>query len=500
MDCSGKELTEIPELHNLHITELDLSFNNTSVAVPANSSVWRSQLKFLCLNNNHIKDVVKSDFQSMPKLMHVYLDYNLITVIDSHAFEGNRKLLKLTLNGNELTVTQNTPFLTVPSLGWIELANCSISDMPNNFFENMTNLKFIRLSNNKIEQLDNELFANLRKLRLLHLEGNRVKQIDPDIFKTNHNLQRLYLSSNPLANSEASHFLSSSSLISLDISFCNITEIPDHFFSKLHSLMSLNLSGNLLTSFNMKAVPQNLEVLDISRNSLIYVTVTWTKIMLLDSLRHLDLTNNNFNCECHVLVLSKWCEILRNGKGSESSCEQFCPNRCGVPEQPNGGQRTIGDVHLRSDTISKETSMEPTIDDNQEHGEVETIEHSGVDANDTHGNLRVNEASASEGLGKTWNIIVYSCIGVLGALCLIGAIALTTDLILGCSRSRNKKVSRCPSKNTFRNVRLELMDTNDDRQEMTPLSHHSGFDYVSQAAHVHRNPQPGQLQRTSVRK
>jgi len=499
VDCSGKELTEIPELDIPHITNLDLSFNNISVAVPANSSAWRSQLKFLCLNNNHIRDV-KSDFQSLPKLMHVYLDYNLITVIDPHAFEGNSNLSKLTLNGNELIVTQNTPFLIVPSLSWIELANCSISNMPNNFFENMINLEFIRLSNNKIEQLDHELFANLRKLRLLHLEGNRVKQIDPDIFKTNHRLQRLYLSSNPLSNSKESHFLGSSSLISLDVSFCNITEIPDHFFTKLHNLMSLNLSGNLLKSFNMKAVPQNLEVLDISRNSLTSVTVTWTKIMLLDTLRHLDLTNNNFTCECHMLVLSKWCEMLRNGKGGESSCEQFCPNPCGEPEQPNGGQRKIGDDHIRSNIISKETSIEPEIDDNQEHGDVETIEDSGVNANDTHGNLRVNEARASEGLGNTWNIIVYSCIGVLGALCLIGAIALTADLILGCSRSRNKKVSRSPSKNTFRNVRLELMDTNDDRQEMTPLSHHCGFDYVSQATNLHRSHQPVQLHRASVNK
>lgn len=495
MDCSGKELTEIPELRVPHITNLDLSFNNISVAVPPNSSVWGSRLKFLYLNNNYIKDV-KSDFQSLPKLMHVYLDYNLITVIDPHVFEGNTKLSKLTLNGNELSVTQSTSFLIVPSLVWIELANCSISDMPTKFFEKMTNLEFIRLSNNKIEQLDHDLFAHLSKLRHLHLEGNRIKQIDPNIFKTNHKLQRLYLSSNPLANSNASYLLHSSSLISLDISFCNITEIPNQFFSKLHNLVSLNLIGNRLKSFNMRALPQNLEVLDISRNSLTSVTVTKAMIRLLGSLKHLDLTNNNFTCECRVLVLSRWCEKLRNQNGGSSSCEEFCPNPCGVPEQPNGGKRAIGNVHTRTNTISEGTSMEPETDDSQEHGDVETIEDPSVDANDTHGNLRVNEKREIGGSDKMWSIIMFSSIGVLGGLCLIGAIALMTDLILGCNKSRNKEASRTPSRNSFRNVRLELMDPNDDRHETTPLSTRCGFDFVSQPTNVHRSPQPGQLHRS----
>lgn len=493
VDCSGKNLTQIPELRAANITNLDLSFNNISAAVPPNSSVWGSQLKFLYLNHNHIKDVVKSDFQSLPKLMHVYLDYNLITVIDPHAFEGNTKLTKLTLNGNELAVTQNTPFPIVPSLGWIELANCSISHMPINFFRTMTHLEFIRLSNNKIEQLDHEMFAHLRKLRYLHLEGNQIKQIHPDIFQNNHKLQRVYLSSNPLANSKPSHLLRSSSLISLDISFCNITEIPKHFFSKLHSLESLNLSGNRLKSFNMRAVPQNLEVLDISRNSLKSVTVTSAMIRLLGSLKHLDLTNNNFTCECRLLPISKWCEKLRNENGGASSCQKFCPNRCGEPEQPNGGKTENVSVPTRTNIISEETSMEPKTNDSQEYGDVETIEVPGVDANDTHGDLRVNDERGSVGSGKMWNIIVYSSIGVLGGLCLIGAIALMSDLIIGCTKSRNRETSRSPSKNSFRNVRLELMDPIDDRQETTPLSSRCAFDFVSQPPNVHRSTKPGQL-------
>jgi len=495
VDCSGKELNEIPELL-ANITTLNLSFNNISVAVPPNSSAWGSRLKFLYLNNNLIKDIVKSDFQWLPELMHVCLDYNLITVIGPHAFEGNTKLWKLTLNGNELAITKDTQPLIVPSLGRIELENCDISDLPINFFSNMSNLEFIRLSNNKIEQLDRELFSHLRKLRHLHLEGNQIKQIDPDIFKTNHRLQWLYLRGNPLDNSNGKHFLRSSSLISLDISFCNITKIPIKFFSNLHNLVSLNLSDNRLQTFNMRAIPQTLEVLDISGNSLTSLTVTTEMIRLLDNLKHLDLRNNSFTCECRSLDLWKWCEKLRTGNGDASSCEEFCPNLCGEQEQTDGGKTTIGNVLIRTNTISEETIKEPETTDNQTNNDVETIEGPGVvskeDANDTLGKLRVNDEHENVASDKLWNIILYSTVGVLGGLCVIGAIALLTDSILGCRKSRNTEASRSPSKNSLRNIRLELMDPNDDRQETTPLSLHRGFDFVSQPANVHKYPQPGQ--------
>jgi len=500
VDCSGKELKEIPELHVTHITTLNLSFNNISVAVLPNSSVWRSHLQFIYLNNNHIKNVLKSDFQGLPKVVHVYLDYNLITVIDPHAFEENTKLWKLTLNGNELDITNGTQSLVVPSLGWIELENCNLSDLPINFFKNISNLVFIRLSNNEIQQLDRKLFSHLRKLKHLHLEGNQIKQIDADVFKSNHRLQGLYLRSNPMDNFNGMHFLHASSLMSLDISFCNITKISNRFFSNLHNLVSLNLSDNRLRSFNFRALPQTLEVLDISGNSLTSVTVKTEMIRLLDSLKHLDLTNNSFTCECRSLAVWKWCKKLRTENGGASSCEEFCPNLCGEQEQPNAGKTAIGNVRTRMNTISEENSMEPDSSDNQKHSDVETVDGPGVvsreDANDTFGKLRVNDQRDVVGSNKIWSIVMYSCIGVFGGLCLIGAIALVTDTILGCRKSRDREASRPPSRNSFRNVRLELMDPNEDKQETTPLSLHRGFDFVSQPTSTHRTAQPGQLRQS----
>ena len=500
MDCSAKEMQEIPEFHVSRITTSNVSFDNISVDVPPNSLVRENRLEFIDLNNNKIKGVVESDFQGLPKLMHLFLDYNLITVIDPHAFERNTKLQKLTLNGNELAFTKSTQPLIVPSLGKIELENCSISDLPINFFNNMSNLVSIRLGNNKIEQLDSGLFSHLRKLRHLHLQGNQIKQLVPDIFKTNHKLHRLYLRGNPLDNFNGSHFLDASSLISLDISSCNITNIPNKFFSNLHNLVSLDLNDNRLQSFNLNALPQNLEVLDISGNSLTNVTVTTGMIRLLDSLKHLHLTNNNFDCNCRSLALWKWCEKLKPENGGATSCEEFCPTRCLEQEEPSGGKPPIGNVHFRRNTNTKVTTMEPEKSDGEEYSDVENVDDphvvSGKDANDTFGELRVNDESGREGLDKTWNIIMYSVIGVFGGLVLIGSIALLTDAALGCRKPRYRKPTRSSSIHSLRNLRLELMDPKDDRQETTPLSLHHGFEFVPRPTNAHRNSQPIQVHRS----
>lgn len=513
--CFEKQLKAIPELQGSNITTLDVSFNNISLILQHDFGNWGRQLKFLYLSHNYIEKVDVSAFLNLPELTHVHLDYNLITQMEPHTFEGNHKLWKLILNENNLTVPEHTGFLNIPSLGWLELENCNVSYLPDNVFKNMSKLVVIRLSNNRIQKLHSEWFSHLKNLRYLHLEGNQIKEIGPDMFKNNQKLEWLYLRNNPLNQTQFTrhNFLHASSLISLDVSFCNISQISNKCFSNLHNLLNLKLNNNMLKSFNMAQIPRNLEVLDISGNSLTTIIATKKITTQMTNIKHLVLTHNKFMCDCHIFDIWFWCSTLRNASEGSSSCDDFCPAAnimaCGKHHSQTDQARNIsehfsvkkpGRNHKYTNTSSEEIGYSYETNDNQHLNEVETVDGLNVDtedgANGKHGKYKVKDKSVSsdlesstenEQLEKVWGIVLYSCIGIFGGICLIGALALGTEMFLGYRRSGRSHSAG----SSMRHVKLELMDTNQDREEMRPLAHNQGFDFVSMPTNANRTAQPG---------
>ncbi|XP_021933223.1 leucine-rich repeat-containing protein 15-like [Zootermopsis nevadensis] len=525
VQCSGKQLNAIPNIQGSNITTLDVSFNNISLIHPNDFGNWGGQLKFCYLNYNYINKVEISVFRRLPELTHIHLDYNLISQIDQHTFEENHKLSKLILNGNTLTLPNDTEFLNVPSLRWIELENCSISYLNVNLFKNMSKLVVIRLSNNLIEQLQTELFSHLKSLRYLHLEGNNIKEIDPYIFKSNHKLEWLYLRNNPLNQNQFSrnHFLHVPSIILLDISFCNISQISNSCFTNLHNLLGLKLNNNVLKSFNVIQIPKNLEVLDISRNSITTINARKEIIRHTKNIKYLDLTHNEFICDCHLYDMWLWCATLRSRPGGMSYCDDFCPAfkpmTCkGQYSQNDKARNTSKHFSSRNPETNQKYvnhSSEGINSDYETNGtqdnvDIETIDDMDVDtdiANDTIGKYQINDESESSDLGSTdekdqvekrmWGIILYSCIGVMGGMCLIGAVVLGTDMFLNYRKSRGEK--NCNSlRSSMRHVKMELMDTAADSQETRPLTHSQGFDFVSMPTNANITIQHGNSGSSSV--
>lgn len=484
-ECLDTNLEFLPELQGSNLTTLDISFKNISLL--HDFGVSGRQLKYLYINHNRINRVEKSVFSKFPALLHIHLDYNLITGVDPRTFEENHKLWKLTLNGNSLTLPKDTGILDVPSLGWIELENCNISYLHVNSFKNMSKLVFIRLSNNHIQHLDIQLFSHLKQLRYLHLEGNMVKEIHPDVFKSNHELEWLYLRHNPLNQLSKHHFLRAPSLISLDISFCNISQLKNSSFSNLRNLINLRLNNNIFKSFNMTHIPKNLEVLDISGNSMKTIHMTKNTIKHMRNIKHLDLTNNEFTCDCHLFDLWELCATLRNGSGGMSSCDEFCPasefeickeQHPKIDQVQNTSENFTAREPRKNyeyiNTTKEETDVDYKTSDNEQNSEVEVfggIHNDSEDANDKTGKYRVNEESASSGL---WTNILYSCIGIFGGMCLIGATVLVAELFFG----RRKRSGKMSSNSSLQHVRMKLMETSEEGQEMVPVTQQRGFDFV----------------------
>lgn len=487
LQCSGLHLELIPELQGTEINTLDISFNNISLIFPDDFNTTGRQLKYFYLNNNVIKDVDQSVFSKLPSLMHINLGYNLITRVDPNTFEDNNRLWKVILNGNALTLPEDSEILNLPSLGWIELENCNISHLPANVFQNVTKIVFIRLSNNRIEYLNLTLFSGLKQLRYLHLEGNQIKEIHPELFKSNHKLEWLYLNHNPLHESSAHHFLNAPSLILLDISFCNISHTRSSSFSNLHNLISLKLNNNILKSFNMTHIPKNLRVLDISGNSIKTIHITNDTIRYMADIKHMDLTDNEFICDCRLYDLWQLCANLRKGFGDVTSCGEFCPDSSfgtckGRHHQMHETRSISGNLtenegresHEYTNTRNGEIDEDYDRRSNEQNIEVDIFDgghNHSKDGNETSGKYRVNEESAWSEVG---NIVLYTCIGTFAGFSLVGTTVLVAEVVFGGKKRRGK----ASANSRLRLVRMRKLETSEDRQEIAPLSQQHGFDFV----------------------
>jgi hypothetical protein len=492
VQCCGKQLELLPELQGTNITTLDFSFNNISLIRPHDFNVTRRQLKVIYLNYNRIKSFENSVFSKLPELMHLSLGHNLITHIDPRIFHKNRNLWKLILNGNPLAPLEDTGIVNVPSLGWIELENCNISHLPGNVFRNVTKLVFVRLSNNQIQHLDLQLFSHLKQLRYLHLEGNQIKEIHPEVFKSNHKLEWLYLRHNPLNQLSGHNSLHVPSLILLDVSFCNISQIKHNPFSNLHNLMNLKLNNNILKSFNMKHIPKNLRVLDISGNSMETLNTTKDTIAHMTNIEHLDLTNNKFTCDCHLYDLWEFCSTLREKSGGMSSCDEFCPGSeletCKgqhykvhqLENTENVTAREPRKHHEDIDTTEADIgTTEADIDKDYDKSTIEddevdvfgSVHNNSRDDNNKTGKYKVIEVIGSSEMG---NILLYAIIGTLAGLCLIGATVLGADLFFG--RRRKSKTISAISK--LRLARMKETNIDEEKWETVPLSQQRGFDFL----------------------
>jgi hypothetical protein len=286
--------------------------------------------------------------------------------------------------------------------------------------------------------------------------------------------------------------------MSLDIGFCSISEIKKNSFSNLRNLIDLRLNNNILKSFVMTHIPKNLEVLNISGNSMKTIYMTENTIQYVRNIKHLDLTNNEFTCDCHLFDLWELCATLRKGPGGVSSCNEFCPasefETCKrqhpkIHQVQNTSENvTAGELRKKYEyinTTKKEIDVDYETNNNQQIDDVDlsggTRNHS-EDANDKTGKYRVNEERVSPDL---WTNILYACIGIFGGICLLGATVFLAEFFF-CRRKRSRKIS---ANSSLRHVRMKVMETNEGRQETVPVSQHRGFDFVYVPTNANRTDQ-----------
>ncbi|XP_068429131.1 toll-like receptor 7 [Clinocottus analis] len=233
------------------------------------------------------------------------LSSNNIFFISPKQFESYGNIACLNLSGNGLSSALNgTEFSLLPNLTYLDLSFNRIDLAYDNAFKELKKLQVLDLSNNdhyfKAFGVTHNLnfTKNLPALRVLNMSHNSISTLTTKRMHSN-SLTELQFTNNFLGtlwklrdSSYKMLFTNLTNLTILDISHNRITMIPDNVYEYLPpNLTTLRINHNLLTDFKwgkLKCFHQ-LQILDLSSNSLSNVTVINTNV----SLTFLDLSHNH---------------------------------------------------------------------------------------------------------------------------------------------------------------------------------------------------------------
>ncbi|KAL4658422.1 keratocan [Arapaima gigas] len=237
--CDNKGLKSIPTVPP-HTWYLYLQ-NNQIEVVSTNSLRNATQLRWLNLNHNKITSagVEEGIFLSLSRLLHLYMEDNLLTTV---------------------------PSPLPPTLEQLRLSRNRISKIPPGVFNGLDHLTLLDLQGNKLQ--DNAVTeANLKGLTSLiqiNLAKNDLKIMPMGLPPTT---TQLFLDSNGIEKIPADYFKGLPKVAFLRLNQNKLADggLPKNIFN-LSSILDLQLSHNQLTE--VPKIPASLEHLHLNHNQI----------------------------------------------------------------------------------------------------------------------------------------------------------------------------------------------------------------------------------------
>lgn len=204
LNCSRRELTEVPTDLPKNVIRLDLSWNNIK-RIPVEAFQNITEVRDLSLDHNVIEEIDKEVFIGLIHLDVLGLAGNQIEHLAPDSFVEAQSLRRLILSENPLVIPDEGSFLQQPELEELELANCNLTEVTHESFGGLEGLKSLNIAGNMFdEDLSTEVFeplVNLQRLHMPPLSEDAVRELC-DVVKsidvvdiTTHNISCFYLAS-----------------------------------------------------------------------------------------------------------------------------------------------------------------------------------------------------------------------------------------------------------------------------------------------------------------
>ncbi|XP_069698714.1 protein phosphatase PHLPP-like protein isoform X2 [Periplaneta americana] len=297
LDLSALSKLECVQCARNRLSELTLSGKALTSLIAGNNRLQKlninpppTHLKHLDVSYNEL-ETLPDWTAGCPQLRSLFASHNKLRALPEHLFCGELGSLQtLQLSYNQL---QRLPAVIrhVP-LQELFLQSNSLATLPNNFFTASVRLRVLNLSNNRLCELpagcdqthqleklyltanclaDNSLqvLGRLGNLRTLHAAYNCITTLPESCMAVWKELEELVLSGNKL-QSLPHNIIHLQHLRVLRVHSNCLQAIP--CFAKMASLKVLDLAHNCLDRVNLATlVPQQLQFLDLSCNSKLYV-------------------------------------------------------------------------------------------------------------------------------------------------------------------------------------------------------------------------------------
>ena len=266
LDFSFNKLQYLKNIFFTFLNDLDvLDLSSNQILTIENSTFdYLNSLKYLNLRNNLIYDLSGQLFRNLSNLIELNMSKNKIESISKEHLEGLSSLKMLDLSENLFKSLNKDTFSFVASS--IETLILKLNRIHTNggFVFDLKRLKYLELSCNSIIHLN---LSSILSISHLDLSSNNLRQVQNwNLFE---NTSFLNMSKTNAEFILKLKFSTYANIEELDLSFNNLTSLPGNYLANLKKLAKLCLKETNLIQFDILKGLKQFHYVDLSSNNMV---------------------------------------------------------------------------------------------------------------------------------------------------------------------------------------------------------------------------------------